>query len=127
MGKNLLKIGGLLATIILVPYILTLLISGAPLKELPQKESAIKIQMDMSDTEGVLTLDDYIMSAMAANISLDSEMETLKAQAVLIRTMVYYIQNSKQEGQPLTLQDLGLDTLSMEELKTEYNLSLIHI
>lgn len=121
MGKGILKIASILVAIVLVPYIVTLMISGAPLKELPVKEDRVKIHSDLEDSEGVFELDDYIMSALAANISLDSEMETLKAQAVIIRTMVYYIQSTKTEDQSLTLQEIGLETISMEELRSQYN------
>ena len=123
MGKIMLRISAVIIVAFLVPYLLTMLISGAPLKVSQYAGQNLVIQSDVFKTGKAYTLDDYIMSALAANISLDSEMETLKAQAVIIRTMVYYTLNEvradNQEAK-LTLQELGLNLMTMEELKNQY-------
>lgn len=123
MGKIMLRISAVIIVAFMVPYLLTVLISGAPLKISQYSGHNVEIQSDALKTGQAYTLDDYIMSALAANISLDSEMETLKAQAVIIRTMVYYTLNEvradNQEAK-LTLQEIGLNLMTMEELKNQY-------
>ena len=63
---------------------------------------------------GYLSLEEYLPSVLAAQISPDSEMEALKAQAVIART---YIRRQMGEEKEISELSLDLDRKPREELK----------
>ena len=59
-------------------------------------------------------MEEYLPSVLAAQISPDSEMEALKAQAVIART---YIRRQMGEEKEISELSLDLDRKPREELK----------
>lgn len=123
MGKLFVKAAGIIAALVLIPVAITMIFSGAPLntplggENKEAKEASGK--SEQKDT--TYSVDDYIMMAMAANIDLSMNMETLKAQAVIIRTTIYEkLQESTEES--LTLDSLGLDTMTLSELQKQVSI-----
>lgn len=123
MGSKILKWCMICFAVVFVPYVITAFISGAPISSV-NKDNDIAIDNEQTTNAGSYELEQYLMMAMAANVSSDFTMETLKAQAIVIRTMVYECAEeikSKGTNQPLTLASLGLDTMTMEEMKNSYS------
>lgn len=135
MGNNIIKWCFICFMAFFIPYALTAIISGAPISVEEDGGNIVATDDDKTEQNGSYSLEQYLMAAMAANTSPEYTIETLKAQAVVLRTMVYYRMNElEKEGgkEPLTLANLGIDTMSMEELKNsyseeEYNTFVSHI
>ena len=91
-------------------------IHGAEYVRQQEKEAAGKyrILLDREENGGYLSLEEYLPSVLAAQISPDSEMEALKAQAVIART---YIRRQMGEEKEISELSLDLDRKPREELK----------
>ena len=82
----------LVAAGFLIPYGTVLAVTGnihgAEYVRQQEKEAAGKyrILLDREENGGYLSLEEYLPSVLAAQISPDSEMEALKAQAVILRS-----------------------------------------
>ena len=72
-----------------------------------------RILLDREENGGYLSLEEYLPSVLAAQISPDSEMEALKAQAVIART---YIRRQMGEEKEISELSLDLDRKPREEL-----------
>ena len=114
----------LVAAGFLIPYGTVLAVTGnihgAEYVRQQEKEAAGKyrILLDREENGGYLSLEEYLPSVLAAQISPDSEMEALKAQAVIART---YIRRQMGEEKEILLTQEGYDKLEQEldTLKTE--------
>ncbi len=131
MGKTILKVSGFVVGIILLPVLLTMLFTGK-VKE-TKHEQVKQVTAEQGALDQTYTVDDYLMIAMAGNIDLDMNMETLKAQAVILRTWVYEKQQeSEKSGEILTLESIGLETMTLDQLKNkvsmeEYDLDIANM
>lgn len=99
MKKKMRQAGYFLIIILLLPYVVTVFINGNGV--LKQKEAGspyVTVERDEKTKE--MRMDEYGIGVLAKEIDVDSEMETLKAQAILIRTSIYK-----------TLQEEGTDTV----------------
>lgn len=94
--------------IIAVPYIVTLLVQGG---ETSQAEKSVeKIKQENAagkTTESEIDIEEYVKGVVAKQIPLESNMEALKAQTVIARTMIV---KAQQEGWQLP------ESLKTEEL-----------
>lgn len=84
-------IAAFLIILILLPYIVSVFVNGTDVRE---NGSAFYVKVRVPDTEqadGVAEIEwtDYLVGILAREIPEDCEDETLKAQAVLIRTQLY--------------------------------------
>ena len=110
----------LVAAGFLIPYGTVLAVTGnihgAEYVRQQEKEAAGKyrILLDREENGGYLSLEEYLPSVLAAQISPDSEMEALKAQAVIART---YIRRQMGEEKEISELSLDLDRKPREELK----------
>lgn len=85
------SIAAFLIILILLPYIVSVFVNGTDVRE---EGSRFYVKVKIPDTEqadGVTEIEwtDYLAGILAEEISEDCEEETLKAQAVLIRTKIY--------------------------------------
>ena len=98
----------LVAAGFLIPYGTVLAVTGnihgAEYVRQQEKEAAGKyrILLDREENGGYLSLEEYLPSVLAAQISPDSEMEALKAQAVIART---YIRRQMGEEKEISTPD----------------------
>ncbi|WP_167957677.1 SpoIID/LytB domain-containing protein [Anaerosporobacter faecicola] len=97
----------ILLIILLIPCCITYILSGKDQFYMEEKDAAIHILITEDSMEKECTLDTYIMMAMEANIPLNYHLETLKAQAVIIRTYVYVIVQQKQTN-TIKAEEIGL-------------------
>ena len=92
--------------IVLLPYVITVFVNGNGVLKLQQADSPyISVERDGKLKE--MSLDEYGISVLAKEISADMSEETLKAQAVLIRTSIFK-----------SIQDEGSDTILTKEYWT---------
>ena len=85
------SIAAFLIILILLPYIVSVFVNGTDVRE---DGSRFYVKVKVPDTEqadGVTEIEwtDYLAGILAEEIPEDCEEETLKAQAVLIRTQIY--------------------------------------
>lgn len=116
MGKSVGKYILYGLVVVFLPYLLTLLLSGTNIgsKEIVVGECSFVYEKNGKAEK--MNLDTYIMGAVAANMPLDYEMETLKAQAVIIRTYAYLTMEATKKSE-IKVSEVGLEFMSMAELK----------
>lgn len=85
------SIAAFLIILILLPYIVSVFVNGTDVRE-GGSEFYVKVKVpDTEQADGVTEIEwtDYLAGILAEELSEDCEEETLKAQAVLIRTQIY--------------------------------------
>ena len=113
------KLKGLLAVaivIVLLPYVLTVLFTGTAKSDLDVADkSSTMIWVKYNQVEAKMELEEYLVGVVAKEMSVESEIEALKAQAVVARTNLYkQLEDSQAENIEITFEE---PYLSMEELK----------
>ena len=84
------KYGCILFLLIALPYVITIFINGPSGLTAPkQKETEVSVQSGGNDRMTTMSLDAYGMGVLAKEISMDMDIETIKAQAVIVRTCIY--------------------------------------
>lgn len=117
MRNRLKKIGCYLIIIVLLPYIVTVFMNGPAIPtDTTVDTTYVKVKKD--DTELELHLEEYCIGRMAKEIPADYEEETLKAQAVIVRTSVY--KSIKEGGTQVVLED---DFWTEEEMRQQWGSS----
>src|SRR5699024_12064392 len=84
------KYGCILFLLIAIPYVITIFING-PMRLAPprQEETEVMVQSGEDDRLLTMSLDAYGMGMLAKEISMEMDIETIKAQAVIVRTGIY--------------------------------------
>ena len=116
MKQKVCRLGILLLIILLIPCGITYLLSGKGSKPSGTKNDSIRILVEENGVEKEYSLDTYIMMAMAADIPATYELETLKAQATILRTYVYVVAK-KNKSNSLKADDIGLQYKSLDAAK----------
>lgn len=102
MCQRLKKTGCYLLIIVLLPYIVTIFLSGPPdLTTAGLDENMVQAQTE--DGEVSISMRDYAIGILAKEISAEYNEEALKAQAVLIRTKIY--KKMQDEGSSAIQED----------------------
>ena len=86
------SIAAFLIILILLPYIVSVFVNGADVREDAGEDFYVKVKVpDAEEADGVTEIrwTDYLAGILAEEISEECEPETLKAQAGLIRTQIY--------------------------------------
>ena len=118
------QIGSYLTIIILLPYIITVFLSGPSISTSAQVDSTfVKVEQDdaLATGESVaaagnaaeMSIEDYCIGILAKEIPIEYDEEALKAQAVLVRTSVY--KNLHENGSSTVLSDDFWTREQMEE------------
>lgn len=109
------SIAAFLVILILLPYIVTVFVNGADVKESDGGDFYVKVRIpDTEEADGVTEMKwtDYLAGILAEEVSEDCQTETMKAQAVLIRTQIYRtLENSEDK----ILADSYLSREEMED------------
>lgn len=101
MYKMLKQMGYFLVILLLLPYIVTVFISGNGVTMgVSLTANTPYINVGSGDKQKKISLQEYGIGVLAKEMDASYEMEALKAQAVLIRTSIYK-----------TIQDEGSDTV----------------
>lgn len=102
MKLKLKKICAVFVIIILLPYIITIFMSGKSIETSRDGESGyIKVKTESGEKE--VSLEEYCIGMLAKEISVNYEEEALKAQAVIVRTSVY--KKIEEEGNQTVMQE----------------------
>ena len=111
------SIAAFLVILILLPYIVTVFVNGADVKESDGGDFYVKVRIpDTEEADGVTEMKwtDYLAGILAEEVSEDCQTETMKAQAVLIRTQIYRtLENSEDKI-------LADNYLSREEMEDKW-------
>lgn len=125
MKKRIIKFVLLLMIIVLLPYLITKLLIGTESISInntkEDSEYVIEYETD-SGTERV-NFENYILGVVGATIPPDYELETLKAQAVIIRTYALKVINTLQANgyrNVFNVEDLGLNFYSIKDMETKW-------
>ncbi|MBS5933464.1 MAG: SpoIID/LytB domain-containing protein [Clostridiales bacterium] len=119
MKQKVCKLGILLLIILLIPCGITYLLSGKGSKSSGTKNDSIRIRVEENGVDKEYSLDTYIMMAMAADIPATYELETLKAQATILRTYVYVVAK-KNKTNSLKADDIGLQYKALDTAKVSW-------
>ena len=109
------SIAAFLIILILLPYIVSVFVNGADVREDDGENFYVKVKVpDAEEADGVTEIrwTDYLAGILAEEISEDCEPETLKAQAVLIRTQIY---RTLEDSEDKTLTESYLSRDEMED------------
>lgn len=118
MGKKCIKAAAIMVALLMLPLAITMIFSGMPKS---MKQEAKEAVGNHGSKPTSYSMDEYIMMAMIANIDLSMNMETLKAQAVIVRTTIYEkLEESSEKA--LTLEKLGLETMTLDQLKKQVSI-----
>ena len=109
------SIAAFLIILILLPYIVSVFVNGADVREDDGENFYVKVKVpDAEEADGVTEIrwTDYLAGILAEEISEDCEPETLKVQAVLIRTQIY---RTLEDSEDKTLTESYLSRDEMED------------
>lgn len=88
MRRKARELFSLLVIIFLLPYVVTLFMNGAHIKTSSRvKEDYVKVQVGTRVEE--IVWEKYLAGVLAKEMAADSELEALKAQAVILRSGFY--------------------------------------
>ncbi len=106
--------------LLLLPYVCSLLLGkereAASGRILPAGEEAVVVICREEAGARILPLETYVTGALAASIPISSGEETLKAQAVILRTLCMWERENSGDGK-IDAKKLGQEYLEMEELQ----------
>ena len=111
------SVAAFLIILILLPYIVSVFVNGADLREGDGGSFYVKVKVpETEEADGVTELNwtDYLAGILAEEISKDSEPEAMKAQAILIRTQIYRAADNSED------KILTESYLSREEMEDEW-------
>ncbi len=113
MKHQMLKdVAAVVVVVCLLPYVVTVLVAGVPKKSGKEKLSdKTDVTIVYDDRSEKMPLQQYFIGVLASQMSVEYEMEALKAQAVLVRTD--YEKNQKDQEVSAKEQTF----LSMEQMK----------
>lgn len=83
------RILSVVVTMLLLPYILTLFISGQDVSVKTQESTQKIIIIEEDNKVFKITEEEYIIGILAKEIPIEYELEAMKSQAVIIRTRIY--------------------------------------
>ena len=109
------SIAAFLIILILLPYIVSVFVNGADVREDAGEDFYVKVKVpDAEEADGMTEIrwTDYLAGILAEEISEDCEPETLKAQAVVIRTQIY---RTLEDSEDKTLTESYLSRDEMED------------
>lgn len=110
------KCGCILFLIVALPYVITIFING-PMRLSPPDEKAQEVSVQNPEDKKIWTisLDAYGMGVLAKEISMEMDIETIKAQAVIVRTGIYKKMTEGKNDQELVFTDHFYTVDEMED------------
>lgn len=126
MGKTILKVVGVVLGVLLFPCLLTLVLSGS-YSVPPDRETSLGLgETSFATLErvGDKSVDQYVISVLAVYSPMELELETMKAQAIIIRTYVYYkwqeLLTAGKSSADFTEEYIGLATTTLDSITGKY-------
>lgn len=109
-----------LIILILFPYVMTVFIHGADMKtKWNQNQNFVKVkQADIKGEEEIIEVpwNEYFTGVLSAEVPVSAEREFIKAQAVVVRTKLYQInEDARQNGREAVFEEQYLTTKEIEK------------
>ena len=102
MKQKIKKIGAVFVIIVLLPYIVTIFMNGKSMETNQNgKNGYIKVETKVGTKE--IPLEEYCIGTLAKEIPVDFDLESLKAQAVIVRTTIY--KKIEEEGEKAVMKE----------------------
>jgi stage II sporulation protein D len=121
MKKQMVKILAAGLSILMLPFILTLLFAGIKKGSSSAEYMDFTILDKQDGSLKELTFTEYLIGVVAANMPAGYEIEALKAQAVIARTYTLYniflLRDDNPGQKEFTASELGLSYISPEEMR----------
>lgn len=114
MWNRLKKAGCYLLIIVLLPYVVTVFMNGAP-DYVPADAGEMYVTVEQEEEKKEVDMNEYCIGRMAKEIPASYEEEALKAQAVIVRTSVY--RKWEEEGSGAAMEE---DFWTEQEMKEEW-------
>lgn len=122
----------LLCFMVMIPYVTTLAWTGRlegnreRSKENYFLDSGTDrtILVERGEKESEVSVEEFLVHVLAAQIPAEFGPETLKAQAVLARTYIYGVMNGKKQ---VYEEELDMDALSMEQMKQMWGENYVNL
>ena len=106
------KLGCSFLIIVLLPYIVTIFLNGPTV--MSRAETAqFKVNVKKQEENVEIPLEEYAVGILAREISPLCEMETIKAQAIMVRTKIY--KNIQEKGSDMVFTEKFWEQQEMEE------------
>lgn len=107
-------VGAIFITL-LIPYGLTMVMTGVIGRNnvIQNFNSGMQVQIDQGGNTQNIDLEDYVVGTLASQIPIDSEDETIKAQAVIARTNVL---RAFKDQKTMAASDLSFVYISKEQM-----------
>lgn len=122
MKKFLIKTIIVCVTVLLLPFILTLLVRNNSSNSFLQAMN-YSVYYNVNNEKTTLSFDSYLMGVVAASMPASYHMEALKAQAVIARTYALYNMSKLSESSPgksrFSIDELGLPYCNPDSLKSD--------
>lgn len=112
MRQKLKRLGCYAIIIILLPYIITVFINGPSITASSNVDGTY-VTVKTQDGESKMPIEEYCIGILAKEIPAQYRKETLKAQAILVRTDVY--KKLKETGSSTVLEETFWTTKQMKE------------
>ena len=119
--QKLKALGAFIFILILLPYVISVFVNGADEKEDRAERVYVRVKIHSADQQKVLEVpwNEYFLGVLAKEMPEDYEDEAVKAQAVLVRTMLYK-EIEEAEDQILTEPYLTAEELEKKWGAKEY-------
>ena len=119
--QKLKALGAFIFILILLPYVISVFVNGADEKEDRAERVYVRVKIHSADQQRVLEVpwNEYFLGVLAKEMPEDYEDEAVKAQAVLVRTMLYK-EIEEAEDQILTESYLTAEELEKKWGAKEY-------
>ena len=102
MKQKIKKIGAVFVIIVLLPYIVTIFMNGKSMETNQNgKNGYIKVETKVGTKK--IPLEEYCIGTLAKEIPVDFDLESLKAQAVIVRTTIY--KKIEEEGEKAVMKE----------------------
>ena len=106
------KLGCSFLIIVLLPYIVTIFLNGPTV--MSRAETAqFKVNVKKQEENVEIPLEEYAIGILAREISPLCEMETIKAQSIMVRTKIY--KNIQENGSDMVFTEKFWEQQEMEE------------
>lgn len=121
MKKVYVKILAAGLSVLLLPFIITMVLSGRPSGSNTIGSMDFNIICEKNGSRITLDFNQYLIGVVAANMPAGYELEALKAQAVIIRTYALYNISLLKEEMPeqtdFTTSELGLSYIGIDDME----------
>lgn len=113
--QRLKDVAAVFVIVFLLPYVISILVSGFPKKDAAKTSSPVQnVCIGYENRQETISLQEYLIGALAAQMPVDYRLEALKAHAVLVRT--YYMKYEK-DIEVIKQNQSGQAFLSKEQMK----------